>query len=200
MKKVLLYVLKAIFWVYLKTLRIQIAGKKRIEETLEKTPCIFLLWHDSLFLTPALTWLGKTRPVHVLISNSRDGNIPSEFATLYKNFSVLRVRHLARPQALMECCSLLKAGKSLLITPDGPRGPRRKMKDGAIYAAMKASVPLVPIVWEASHFISLPTWDKFRIPLPLSKVSLTFLPPHMCEKGVSLEECKAALDPTFFDT
>jgi len=169
--------LKWLYRLYVLTLRITISGLENTEKALQESPsgAIFLLWHDSLIVSPLLDKLFKKHSLCALISKSRDGTIPSDFALQF-NFSVLRVGHKERAQALRICCNLLSQGTNLLITPDGPRGPRREIKPGALFAAKKAQAPLIPIVYKASREWRLKSWDRFRIPLPFSRVHITFLP------------------------
>lgn len=174
MKKLIAFLLKIILHTYLKTLRIQVSGDDFIRRRLGEGPLIFMLWHDSLLLTPLFRWVGEYRPLKILISNSRDGEIPTYIASSYKNVSVLRVKHFARAQALVESCHQLRQGASLLITPDGPRGPRRVIKEGILFASKKENVPIVHVTWEASKLYTLNSWDQFRIPLPFSKINLLF--------------------------
>lgn len=177
MKQILVFFLKTLLHIYLKTLRVQISGEECVTQYLRKGPLIFMIWHDSLILTPLLRHLALYRPLQILISNSRDGEIPSKIAESYKNVFVVRVKHTARSQALTESCKLLRQGSSLLITPDGPRGPRRVMKQGLLFASKKENIPIVSVTWEASRFFELNSWDHFRIPLPFSKINLIYSEP-----------------------
>ncbi len=176
--------LKWLYRIYVLTLRITISGLDDTKKVLQESQSgvIFLLWHDSLFVSLFLEKLSKDHPICALISKSRDGTIPSDFALQF-NFSVLRGGHKERGQAHRICCRLLSQGTNLLITPDGPRGPRRELKPGALFAAQKAQAPLIPIVYTASREWRLKSWDRFRIPLPFSRVQLAFLPPAAASDG-----------------
>ena len=174
MKKFCAHILKVLLYIYLKTLRIHISGDEQVRQALIKGPLIFMVWHDSLLLTPLLQFVTKYRPIYILISKSRDGDIPSLLAASYKGVDVVRVKHTGRPSALKESCRLLHEGKSLIITPDGPRGPRHVIKGGMLYASEKEHVPVVHVTWSASREHTLSSWDKFRIPFPFSKIELQF--------------------------
>ncbi len=172
----LAFVLRWLLAAYMKTWRVTFVGKEEVEEYLRTSPlgAVFLIWHDSLFMVPLLQFAVRLQPMHILISNSRDGDIASELAMQYPNTHVLRVRHLARAHALAESCRLLQSRKSLIITPDGPRGPRHEMKPGAAYAAEKTGAKAFFITCVPSRFVSLRSWDRFMIPLPFSRVTLKF--------------------------
>ena len=48
--------------------------------------------------------------------------------------------------ALIALINELRAGARVAMTPDGPRGPARKMQAGALVAAQRSGMPIVPII------------------------------------------------------
>ena len=60
-------------------------------------------------------------------------------------------------------------GYDLAITPDGPRGPRYVVQDGAMALAQVTGLPLVPASYQLRWKIQLKSWDRFQIPLPFSR-------------------------------
>jgi hypothetical protein len=199
--RILAWGLTMVLGMYLKTLRLQIFGKDRTAKELSKngTGSVFLVWHDSLLLTPFLKWTTALRPICVLISNSRDGDLASEIGRHYPNVTVVRVKHTSRAGALVETCKLLETGHSVLITPDGPRGPRHQIKSGALYACQKSGASIIPVVYVASHQRMLSSWDKFKIPLPFSKVLLSFLEPLASPPEGELETIKKEIEQKMDD-
>ena len=65
----------------------------------------------------------------------------------------------------------------LTMTPDGPRGPRRKMAPGAIFLASHLGIPIIPLGVGYDRPWRLPTWDRFAIPRPWSRARLIAGPP-----------------------
>jgi len=59
---------------------------------------------------------------------------------------------------------------NLAITPDGPRGPRRKMALGPVYLSSRLGLPLIPLgfgydrPWRIKR-----SWDQCAIPRPYSQ-------------------------------
>jgi hypothetical protein len=78
--------------------------------------------------------------------------------------------------------AIVKELISPAITPDGPRGPRFKMKPGAIFAAQISRKPVVPIAYAARPAKLLKTWDKFVIPLPFAKVRIAIGEPFFPDR------------------
>ncbi len=181
---------------YLWTLTIQMTGKDRAYETLSTSSkgCVFLFWHDSILLLPSIESATAIQPICLLISNSRDGDLVSEIGAQFGNASVIRVKHSSRASALFAGCKALDERKSLFITPDGPRGPRRQIKPGALFACQKSEAVILPVVWAASRQKTLSSWDRFRIPLPFSKVLLSFLEPVACPKEGDINEISREIE------
>src|SRR5262249_26589465 len=56
----------------------------------------------------------------------------------------------------------------LAITPDGPRGPRRKVQQGLVYLAARTGLAIVPIGIAYSKSWRMGSWDRFALPKPWS--------------------------------
>ena len=151
----------------------KIQGVDHLKKAVEaKNPLILAVWHDNLFLVPELLQVYPELTFGVLISKSRDGDVPSAFAEKFKNINVIRVGHNIRHHALSQMVTRLEAGDIVGITPDGPRGPRHKMKPGIFFAAKKANAQIICVRWSASKVWKLKSWDKFKIPKPFAKITL----------------------------
>jgi len=73
-------------------------------------------------------------------------------------------------QVLLEAFRALKQGNDLLVTPDGPRGPRHQISDGAIALALKGNLPIFTVNFTCDRYWQLNSWDRFVIPKPFSKI------------------------------
>src|SRR5262249_14865455 len=56
------------------------------------------------------------------------------------------------------------------ITPDGPRGPRRRLQPGVISLSSMTGIPIVPNGFAYSAAWRLRTWDRLALPKPCSEV------------------------------
>ena len=70
-------------------------------------------------------------------------------------------------QALLEMIRS-SSDAHLGITPDGPRGPRRQLKPGAVVVASQSGLPIVPIGIGFARAWRFGSWDRFALPLPFS--------------------------------
>ena len=70
----------------------------------------------------------------------------------------------------------LDEGRSVAITPDGPRGPARIAARGAVALARLSGRPILPLSWSASSCWRAGGWDRMMIPKPFSRGRLVMGP------------------------
>lgn len=159
------------FRLWLATLRIQSNFK---EYTDKDKPVIIMLWHERLFVSPLIARNYFHRPITALISTSRDGGWLVAF---FKTMGLHAVRGSSSKRgasALIELTRNVKDGRNAGVTPDGPKGPRRVCKPGAVALAKLTRSSFLLLGIHFHHAIKLKSWDQFSIPLPFSKVDIHF--------------------------
>lgn len=125
---------------------------------------IYAFWHENLLL-PACFY-GR-RNVHVLISRHADGQLIAE-ACRHLGFRVVAGSSTRNGvEALRQMLDLAKRAH-LAVTPDGPRGPRRKLQPGVVYLASRTGLPVVPIGMAYESAWRARSWDRFVLPRPYS--------------------------------
>jgi len=82
----------------------------------------------------------------------------------------------------------LAQGRSIAITPDGPRGPAQIAKAGVAQIAAAAGVAVVPLRLCAQSAWRLGSWDGFIIPKPFSRVTITVGHPLAAPEEVRKED------------
>ncbi|MBL8059667.1 MAG: lysophospholipid acyltransferase family protein [Chthonomonas sp.] len=115
------------------------------------------------------------------MSPSRDGDLLSR---LFDRLGLATIRGSTGRQgirALIESISALKAGTSLALTPDGPRGPAEEVQDGVLAMAKKSGVPIVPMSSSAQRKSFVKSWDRFLVPMPFSRCVVVFGEPIIVE-------------------
>ncbi|HQG50068.1 MAG TPA: lysophospholipid acyltransferase family protein [Syntrophorhabdaceae bacterium] len=109
---------------------------------------IVCFWHGRLLMMPFANRRGKGK---VLISRHRDGEFIARTMTY---FSLGSIRGSYRKEgsisSLREIMSDLKKGFDVAITPDGPKGPRYKVKEGIVELARLTNKPIMPLTYSAS--------------------------------------------------
>lgn len=191
------YVARAILFFLSITLRFDIRGIQKLKKLLEapdRPPIIIALWHNQfLLLAPILKKTLAAYTFTILMSKSRDGEIPAAFAQTYPQVEVVRAGHKSRHHALLQMVHALSNGRIIIVTPDGPRGPVYSVKPGTIYLAQKTGALIYPMSWQATKRKQLNTWDKFCIPRPFSKITATFGEPILCKEGEDMQLAAARL-------
>ena len=154
------------------TLRIKSEGRADLGPRARPSePPLWALWHETILMS---VWYHRDQDVHVMISASRDGELISTVGKFFGYTSIRGSSSRGGQEATREMVDYLKAGKRCAITPDGPRGPRRQMKLGAVNIARLAGCPVVPFGFAAEHFWRLRSWDQFIIPRPFSRAVFVY--------------------------
>ena len=132
---------------------------------------VVVCWHGELLCSPqAYRKYHPTQKASGIISRHFDGEI---IARILGYFGIRPLRGSSSKgakQVLLEAFRALKEGDDLLVTPDGPRGPRHEISPGAIALAMKAKLPIMAVNYVPSSYWQLGSWDKFIVPKPFAKL------------------------------
>ena len=153
---------------------------------------VCVTWHSELLMSPqAYRQIHKTQKSAAIISQHSDGQL------IASTLNMLGIRPLrgsskkGAKKVLLEAFRAVKNGEEVLITPDGPRGPRHSMSDGAIGLAVKSALPIFVMNYKASSYWQLKSWDKFVIPKPFSRID--FYIQSVSLEGMTLDEAKEHL-------
>lgn len=134
----------------------------------EGKPIVLAFWHGRLLMMP-YSWLGYKTPFYMLISAHRDGEIP---AVAIEKVGIHTIRGSSKrggAGALRALVKTLKSGNAIGFTPDGPQGPRMRVKGGVVAAAQMAGAYIVPVSFAASRQWHAKSWDRFTVPLLFSR-------------------------------
>lgn len=134
---------------------------------------LFALWHGELL---PLLWHQRGRGVAVMISEHRDGEIIAQIAESLGYRTVRGSSSRGASRALLGLTRAIDGGADGAITPDGPRGPAHVFAPGAAVAAQRSGALIVPIRARASRAWRLRSWDRFLIPKPFARVTVTMGP------------------------
>jgi lysophospholipid acyltransferase (LPLAT)-like uncharacterized protein len=135
---------------------------------------IIVLWHDRLFVSGLVGRRFFRRPINALISTSKDGGWLVAFFRLMGLKAVRGSSSKRGAAALMTLTRVVRAGEHAGITPDGPKGPSRVCKTGVVALAKLTGRPIILMGLDYSRCWRLRNWDRFALPLPFSRVDVTF--------------------------
>lgn len=135
-------------------------------------PIIVAFWHNRLAMMP-YCWPSQ-KPFHMLISTHPDGQLIAKTVSHFGIGTIAGSSTRGGGDALRGLVKALKAGESVGITPDGPRGPRMRAGDGALALARLSEAVIVPAAVSVSRRIVLNTWDRLIIALPFSRGAMVW--------------------------
>ncbi|MEQ1830217.1 MAG: lysophospholipid acyltransferase family protein [Pirellula sp.] len=136
-------------------------------------PAIYVVWHEYLALPPCNR---RGCDCTMLLSQHRDAHWLSEMVSQFGFKTVRGSSNKGGVKAILKITREFH-GTSLVITPDGPRGPRRQLSSGCIYIAGLLGIPIVPLgcgfdrPWRNHR-----SWDHFAIPRPSSRARIVLGP------------------------
>ncbi len=141
-------------------------------------PVVFCIWHNRLALS-LMTYkkgpqrLQPARRMAAIVSASRDGAVVARILELFGVQPVRGSTSRRGPQALLELTTWAERGYDLAFTPDGPRGPRYAVQDGLIAVAQLTGLPILPTSYHLNWKIQARSWDRFQIPWPFARVTVS---------------------------
>lgn len=164
-------------------------------EHIESTPqYILAFWHRQL-----LPLLGKARwkgPITVMSSQSKDGQFSTATLARFGIESVSGSSTRGGSAAVRGILRVARAGRSIVFTPDGPRGPAGVVKDGVIFTARASQLPIVPLASALKKYKQLRSWDRMMIPIPFSKGVCVYGEPIVVPRDGDIEEWRLKLERT----
>lgn len=167
-----------------KSLRLEIRGMNRVFSLVKNgRPVVFQFWHGDMFIAWYVT--SAFRP-SAIVSQAGDGDIASavleglNYVTFRgsstrggrKAFSGM-IRHLKKQEI-----------KVSAFASDGPKGPRYEMKAGTYVAAQHLGGYIIPVASASNWKLQARGWDRFVIPIPFSKATLSFGRPIKADKNI----------------
>ncbi len=156
---------RALLW----TLRVRVLGAP------PEGSSVFAFWHGGQL---GLLGLPRLKATQVLVSWSKDGDLQCAAMRSF-GFSVVRGSSSRGGGAALRQLVRGVPTADIALAVDGPRGPRRRAKGGAVLASRLSGAHLVPlgIAYQRS-FMFRRAWDRFQVPLPFSRVCVVIGEPR----------------------
>jgi lysophospholipid acyltransferase (LPLAT)-like uncharacterized protein len=152
------------FYLVEKTSKTSVLGQDHHDTLKEKYPnVIYVAWHEHLVLG---LWVFHHQGLSVLISQSRDGEYASRFIPHLGFYPVRGSSTRGGVRGLLQLAQILKTRGDVVIIADGPQGPARQCKAGAIMLAKHSGLPIVPVACLVTRFKRIRSWDRLFIPYP----------------------------------
>jgi len=147
------------------------------------------LWHGRMLL--GLPAYGD-QELPVLVSPSGDGDLAALLLHRFRYELIRGSSNKSPARALREMLRDLKKGGSIVITPDGPRGPRHSMNPGPAFMSRATGFPVLPCGFAVDRAWYMKSWDRFTIPKPRARIALVFAEPMILDRRASDEDIDEA--------
>lgn len=169
-----------------KSLKIEKINQEVIDELQQKNQnYVLAFWHSTMLLP---WYVHRNQTFAALTSLSKDGDLLARQLKSW-NYKVVRgSSSKGGDVALGIMVDLAKNKYSIAITPDGPRGPVRQFKAGAVITAKKSGIPVVLAGVGFSKKIKLNSWDSFEVPKFFSRAKIVYSEPIFVNFELSYEE------------
>ncbi len=175
--------------VWARTLRYEVDDRASVVGRPVTENYIGALWHNRLLIFPfVLRRFFSNRRGAALISASRDGDLLADAIQRFGYDVVRGSSSRLGASAVRQLTEVLAAGRDVVITPDGPRGPAYELGPGIIFLAQKSDAAVLPMNLEFSRCWRLGSWDRFIVPRPFAKVRVLINPPHRIRATATPEE------------
>ena len=158
--------------IYIRLLLATIRIERRIDPAVAELidggrPFVIVFWHNRLGLIAGAWPEGKG--IAMVHSPHGDGRMLGNALSHVVTRPIEGATRRNPTGAMRGMLKAIKDGLPVAITPDGPRGPRMRCQPGAIEAARRTGVPIVPATCSFRPRIVTRSWDRFLVPLPFTR-------------------------------
>ena len=147
----------------------RIAEWEKNPDNLKLKQRIYAIWHGRHIFA---AYAYRNRNICSLSSSSEASRVIVKIIARMGYTSVFGSSSRQPVRALIRVKRKIEEGDSIIITPDGPRGPYHKVKPGVCSVRDK---------------IVVRSWDQFHFPLPFNRAVILEEPPFYMEKGDDLD-------------
>jgi lysophospholipid acyltransferase (LPLAT)-like uncharacterized protein len=146
---------------------------------------IYCVWHDSI-LGP--TFGGPQSQVAALTSQHTDGTLVADVLSCV---GITPIRGSSSRGGARAVKQMMEAACNhhIVIATDGPRGPRREVKDGIVYLAAQTGRAIIPVVFDGGNcWRPRGKWTDLIVPKPFSSAHMIAGAPIRIPERLTKEE------------
>jgi len=146
---------------------------------------LFCGWHEQLLFGG---FAARSHSLSAMVSQHRDGGL---VAGAFRAMGMTIVRGSSSrggAAALRQAIEVTRACH-MAITPDGPRGPRRVLKEGVVYLASRTGLAVVPVACASDRsFLIRGSWTDLIVPFPFGRTWMVYGDPILVPPGIRRDE------------
>jgi lysophospholipid acyltransferase (LPLAT)-like uncharacterized protein len=187
-------VIRFLYW----SVRTEIIGREHPQRFWDKRESmVFSFWHDQLLLMP-MAYSGPG--AQILISSSKDGELIARTIKYLGYDAVRGSSSRGGRSAFRELLNLSRQPVDIVVTPDGPRGPRHQIKDGILQLARLGGRAIVPVAFVCSKGHRFSSWDRFLLPYPFGRGVFVYGEPVFYDQQEGADAFRQRLTEAMFST
>ena len=149
-----------------------------------KTPIIISFWHGRLLFIPFLADKKQLKDCYTIVSLYGSGVFIAKAISMFGgglirgstnsiNKPGTAIKNRGGWRVLKESIGLLKLGKIVAYTPDGPHGPKMRINEtGMLKIASLTSATILPVTASSSNATIFNSWDSFMLPHPFGRIKI----------------------------
>ncbi len=158
-------------------------------------PVIGAMWHGQFLLLPVAK--PKSMRIYNMVAKHTDGEM---IGRALQHFDMGLIRGAGAGEsgkdrggaaALRAALKTLRSNASVTMTADIPPGPARVAGMGIVTLAKISGRPILPVAIATNRFFTLPTWSRFTINLPFSKLGIVAGDPIYVPRDAGADELEA---------
>ena len=175
----LLHAVPPVGYAYLRALRRSMTISLRGEESLRSARAhpghyILAFWHSRF---PMMPFGYPDRRLVVLSSRHRDSQALARILHRFGLESAWGSTTRGGAAGVHAVIRKTRDGYDVGVTPDGPRGPRRRVQPGVVAIARLSGLPIIPVAFSAAPARRLRSWDRTLLPRFFSRGLFVYGPP-----------------------
>jgi lysophospholipid acyltransferase (LPLAT)-like uncharacterized protein len=171
------YIIFVYAWVVYQTVRWRFKNEENRDQALEHGRVIYTFWHTNI-----VGWYCSIRfedPTNIvnLTLGGKTGEILGPLSRAYGCKPVFTSPNddaQENANAVTRVMRDIKAGMNSFIAPDGPDGPAYEIKPGVAAITKKIDGVILPLAVLPEWYVRLWRWDRVILPIPFSKVTVTY--------------------------
>ena len=179
----LCYWLMRIWFVTIKTTEHDRRFREQCRE--HERAVILTIWHNAIFY---LFYHIRHSPGVALVSSSRDGEYIARVVRKFGFETVRGSRNRRGVPALKALIQAIKDNRNVGLVADGSQGPPLVVQAGSILLASKSGIPILPVIWSASSYWTVNSWDRTILPKPFARIDFVYGEPLYVEKDIKSEQ------------
>ena len=152
-----------------------VAATCRVDGSVTQDQVVLAFWHEYNLAAAVAAWRMRRQRYHVSFSTQTfRGEVMTAMLAALGSGSVplpAEGQHAEAARLSLELARLGREGASPVVSPDGPFGPYRRAKPGALIAARESGLPVQPWAIAVRPSVRLRgRWDRHVVPLPFSRL------------------------------